>query len=87
MCNHVRRHPEFEHGASRTANGWLSSLIVTIFFVIALIAGLVIPQFGLWGLLGMFLVPVTMKIIRRISPERHTTSRSTGQGATRKTRP
>jgi uncharacterized membrane protein len=79
MCNHVRRHPEFEHGASRTANGWLSSLIVTIFFVIALIAGLVIPQFGLWGLLGMFLVPVTMKIIRRIAPVRHTAGASTAR--------
>jgi uncharacterized membrane protein len=72
MCNHVRRHPEFEHGASKTANGWLASLVVTIFFVIALIAGLVIPQFGLWGLVGMFLIPVTMKIIRRITPVRHT---------------
>jgi len=79
MCNHVRRHPEFEHGASKTANGWLASLVVTIFFVIALIAGLVIPQFGLWGLVGMFLVPVTMKIIRRIAPVRHTTGASTAR--------
>ncbi len=76
MCNHVRRHPEFEHGASRTTNGWLSSLVVTIFFVIALIAGLVIPQFGLWGLVGMFLIPITMKIIRRFMPVRQTAGRS-----------
>ncbi len=80
MCNHVRRHPEFEHGASKTANGWLASLVVTIFFVIALIAGLVIPQFGLWGLVGMFLVPVTMKIIRRIAPVRHTSGGNTARG-------
>jgi uncharacterized membrane protein len=87
MCNHVRRHPEFEHGASRTANGWLSSLIVTIFFVIALIAGLVIPECGLWGLVGMFLIPGTIRIIRRISPAHRTTSRRTAPSTSRNTRP
>jgi len=66
MCNHVRRHPEFEHGASKTANGWLSSLVVTCFFALALIAAVVIPQFGLWGLLGMFLIPATVRQIQRL---------------------
>lgn len=66
MCNHVRRHPEFEHGASRTANGWLASLVLTCFLVIALIAGLVIPQLGIWGLLGMFLIPIVVRLIQDI---------------------
>jgi uncharacterized membrane protein len=66
MCNHVRRHPEFEHGASQTANGWLSSLVLTCFLVLALIAGLVIPEFGIWGLIGMFFIPGMVRIIQRV---------------------
>lgn len=76
MCNHVRRHPEFEHGASRTANGWLASLVLTSYLVLALIAGLVIPQFGIWGLLGMFLIPVIVRLIQR---PRSRSGRSTGR--------
>ena len=67
MCNHVRRHPEFEHGASKTTSGWLSSLVVTCFFVLALIAGVVIPEFGLWGLVGMFLIPAIVRLIQHRS--------------------
>ena len=67
MCNHVRRHPEFEHGASKTASGWLSSLIVTCFFALALVAGVVIPEFGLWGLVGMFLIPAIVRLIQHRS--------------------
>jgi len=66
MCNHVRRHPEFEHGASRTANGWLSSLVLSCFLVLALIAGLVIPEFGIWGLIGMFFIPEAVRLIQRL---------------------
>jgi uncharacterized membrane protein len=70
MCNHVRRHPEFERGASTTTNRWLGSLVSTCLLVLALIAGLVIPQVGLWGLGVMFFIPVTVRIIRRIMPVR-----------------
>ena len=77
MCNHVRRHPEFEHGASAATNRWLGSLVSTCLLVLALIAGLVIPQVGLWGLGVMFFIPVTVRIIRRIMPARQTTRRST----------
>jgi len=66
MSDHVRRHPEFEHGASQTATGWLASLVLTCVLVLALIAGLVIPQFGLWGLVLMFLIPATVRQIQRL---------------------
>lgn len=75
MCNHVRRHPEFEHGASATSNRWLGSLVSTCLLVLALIAGLVIPEVGLWGLGVMFFIPVTVRLIRRIVPARKTTRR------------
>lgn len=65
MCNHVRRHPEFEHGASKTTNRWLGSLVSTCLLVLALIVGLLIPQVGLWGLVVMFLIPAIVRPIQR----------------------
>lgn len=65
MCNHVRRHPEFEHGASKTTNRWLGSLVSTCLLVLALIVGLLIPQVGLWGLVVMFLIPTIVRLIQR----------------------
>ena len=76
MCNHVRRHPEFEHGASATTNRWLGSLVSTGLLVVALIAGLVIPEVGLWGLGVMFVTPAIVRLIRRIMPVRQASSRS-----------
>jgi uncharacterized membrane protein len=87
MSSHVRRHPEFEHGASKTASGWLSSLVLTCFLVLALIAGLTIPDLSIWGLLGMFLIPETVRIIQRVGKRRSHARRSTASGAPRKTRP
>ena len=76
MCNHVRRHPEFEHGASATTNRWLGALVSTCLLVVALIAGLFIPQVGLWGLAIMFVTPLFVRLLRRFMPVRQTAVRS-----------
>lgn len=63
---HVQRHPDFEHGASKTKNRLLGTLIVVVFLVIALILGTTMSAVGLWGLVLLFLVPVTVRIVQAL---------------------
>ena len=69
MARHVERVPSLEHGEGTTASRLLGSRLSVIYMSIAFVLSLAFPELGLYPLFLLFLIPLTIRIIRGKAPE------------------
>lgn len=66
MNYHVHKHPELEHGQAHNVNRVLGAFLSALYLAIALLIAVIFPGIGLWSLMVMFLIPVSVLVIRRM---------------------
>lgn len=70
MNVHTRRRPELEHEHDKAHTRILGDTISAVYLAIAFVVGVLVPQIGLLSLLIMFLIPLTVRIIRAVQSRR-----------------
>lgn len=66
MNYHVYKNQDLEHGQARNPNRVLGAFLSALYLALALIIAVTIPSIGLWSLTIMFLIPISVIVIRRV---------------------
>lgn len=66
MNRHILRRPELEHDHDKAHTRILGDAISAGYLVIAFIVGVLVPQIGLFSLFIMFLIPLTVRAVRKV---------------------
>lgn len=69
MARHVERVPALEHSEGTTSSRLLGSRLTVIYMLIAFALSLLFPELGLYPLFLLFLIPLTIRIVRGRAPE------------------
>lgn len=70
MNRHIVRRPELEHEHDKAHTRILGDAISAGYLVIAFIVGVFVPPIGLFSLFIMFLIPLTVRLVRKAQAER-----------------
>ena len=65
MAEWVHQHPELEHGSAPLPIRVLGPRVAVFYMALAWVIGVSFPGIGLWALMVMFFVPVTVRIVKR----------------------
>jgi uncharacterized membrane protein len=65
MNRHILRRPELEHDHDKAHTRILGDAISAGYLFIAFMVGVLVPQIGLFALFIMFLIPLTVRVVRK----------------------
>jgi uncharacterized membrane protein len=67
IAEHIKAHPELERDDNTEELRVLGARVYLVYLVIAFVIGVTIPVIGLWSLMILSFIPLTVRIIRKRS--------------------